>query len=364
VARGVAKIGIGLLVVVGVGAVVAMSSKAPAVILAQPLPTQAEVAALVDGDTFDVRSNDQITRVRLGYVDTPGTPRPGEPAACLAREASARLASMVPAGTPLKLTYGQDRFGRTTAEAVTLDGRLVNAEVVRSGFAQAVRDESETPIPASVDAAAQEALANKRGAHAAGIACTVPGRVKALNELVARVSTIPLPGARALDLAISADSATEVRMAAEELDSAFEQNRQAITWLALAPSERTQLQSQVRVARDRAAAAETMLRNAANTLVNKDATLAAVNGEAALIAKKLADIRKAEADRAAEAARRAAAALEAQAYAAAEEQAREDKKAGSKRGGGNGGGGNGGNGGGGGGNGGGGNGGGDGGKKN
>jgi micrococcal nuclease len=323
-----AKIGIGLAAVVGVAVVLARSPETPTVILAQPLPTQAEVAALIDGDTFDVRSDDQVTRVRLGYVDTPAAPRPGQPAACLAHEASAKLASVLPAGTQLRLTYGKDRFGRTTAEAVTMDGRLVNAEIVRSGFAQVVRDDSETPIPAAVDAAAQEALENKRGAHAAAISCTVPGRVKALTDLVAKVPTAAPPGARVLDLATSANWATDVRMAAEELDSAFAQNRQAITWLALSPAERTQLQSQVRAARDRAAAAETALRNAANTIVNVDATQAAVNGEAALIARTLAKIRKAEADRAAEAARRAAAALEAQAYARAEEQAAEarDKK--------------------------------------
>lgn len=337
-ARRTAKIGIGLAVVVGVAAVLVKSPETPKVILAQPLPTLAEVAALVDGDTFDVRSNDQVTRVRLGYVDTPAAPRPGQPAACLAHEASAKLASVLPAGTQLKLTYGKDRFGRTTAEAVTMDGRLINAEMVRSGFAQVVRDDSELPIPAAVDVAAQEALENKRGAHAEAISCTVPGRVKALTELVARVPTAAPPGARVLDLATSANRATDVRMAAEELDSAFAQNRQAITWLALSPAERTQLQAQVRAARDRAATAETALRNAANMIVNVDATQAAVNGEAALIARALAKIRKAEADRAAEAARRVAAALEAQAYAQAEEQAREQKakkdSGGSKHGGG------------------------------
>jgi hypothetical protein len=152
--------------------------------------------------------------------------------------------------------------------------------------------------------------------------------VKALTDLVARVPTSAPPGARVLDLATSANRATDVRMAAEELDSAFAQNRQAITWLALAPAERTQLQSQVRTARDRAATAETNLRNAANMIVNADATEAAVRGEAASIARALAKIRKAEADRAAEAARRAAAAQEAQeaqAYAAAEEQARQGR---------------------------------------
>jgi micrococcal nuclease len=324
-ARRVAKIGIALTVIVGVGAVLVKSPDTPAVILAHPLPEQAEVAALVDGDTFDVRSNNQVTRVRLGFVDTPAAPLPGQPAACLAHEATAKLAAVLPAGTQLKLIYGKDRFGRATAEATTPDGRLVNAEVVRAGFAQVVRDDSENPVPASVDAAAREALERKRGAHATGIACTVPGRVKALTDLVARVPITAPPGARVLDLATSANRATDVRMAAEELDSAFAQNRQATTWLALASTERAQLQTQVRAARDRAAAAETSLRNAANTIVNADATQAAARGEAALIARALAEIRKAEADRAAEAARRAAAALEAQAYAEAEAQAREDR---------------------------------------
>lgn len=324
-ARRVVKIAVGLAVVVGVGAVLLKSPATPAVILAQPLPSQAEVAALVDGDTFDVRSDDQVTRVRLGFVDTPAAAQPGQPPACLAREATAKLASVVPTGTRLTLTYGKDRFGRTTAEATTLDGRLVNAEIVRAGFAHVVRNDADNPVPASVDAAALEALDNKRGAHAAGIACTVPGRVKALTDLVARVPLAAPPGARVLDLATSANRATDIRMAAEELDSAFEQNRQAITWLALAPAERAQLQIQVRAARDRAAAAETSLRNAANMVVNADATQAAVRGEAALIARTLAKIRKAEADRAAEAARRVAAAREAQAYAAAEAQAREDR---------------------------------------
>jgi endonuclease YncB( thermonuclease family) len=141
----VARIGIGLGVVVGVGVVLAKAPETPAVILDQPLPSQAEVAALVDGDTFDVRANDQITRVRLGYVDAPAVARPGQPAACLAHEASAKLASVLPAGTQLTLSYGKDRFGRTTAEAVTADGVLVNAEMVRSGLAQVVRGRSRQP---------------------------------------------------------------------------------------------------------------------------------------------------------------------------------------------------------------------------
>lgn len=313
----VAKVGIGVLAVAGVGVAVLSTTGTSAIALPQPPPAQAQVAALVNGDTFDVRDNDQITRVRLGNVDTPAAAAPGQPATCLATEASAQLGSMIPAGTQLTLTYDKDRFGRTVAQATTSDGRLVNAEMVRSGLAQVVQDDPGTPTPPAIDAAAQDALANKRGMHSADIACTVPGQVKAIVAQVAKVPTAPPPGADVPTLATDANNATDARMAADELDSDFEQGRQELTWLVLDPNERSQLEAQVEAARDQAGAAETALRNATNVSVNQTATQASTQKEAARIAKALADIRKAEADRAAEAARREAAARKAQADAAA-----------------------------------------------
>jgi micrococcal nuclease len=326
-ANRVLKIGIGLVAVAGIGIAVAKTTGTTAAIaLPQPPPEQAQVATLVDGDTFDVRFNDQITRVRLLNVDTPAPAGPDQPVQCLGAEATAQLAHIIPAGTALKLSYDKDRFGRTAAAATTSDGRLVNAEVVRTGLAQVIKSDSESAVPAAVDAAAQEALTAKRGLHAANVPCTVAGQVKAVTDLVAKVPTGPRPGASAVDLATSANTATDARMAAEELDSAFAQNRQELVWLVLDPTERLQLQAQVQAARDQAAADESALRTAANVTVNQQATAAAAQAEAARIAKKLADIRKAEADRAAEAARRAAAARKAQADAAAEAQRQLDEQ--------------------------------------
>jgi micrococcal nuclease len=282
------------------------------------------VATLVDGNTFDVRLNDQITRVRLGYIAAPAPGKPGHPSPCLAPEAAAQLATIIPVGTVLTLTYDQDQLGRTVAQAVTPGGRLVNAEIVRAGLATVVNDDPAHPVPPAIDAAAHEALDNKRGMHAADIACTVPGQVKALTDQVAKVPTTPPPGADIAALAAAANSATDARMVAEELDSDFTQNRQEPTWRVLDPTERSQLQAQVDTARDQVAAAEPVLRNATNISVNQDATVTATQREAARIAKVLASIRKAEAQRAAEAARREQAARKAQAAAAAEAQARAD----------------------------------------
>jgi micrococcal nuclease len=325
-ANRVLKIGIGLVAVAGIGIAVAKTTgtTAAAIALPQPPPEQAQVATLVDGDTFDVRFNDQITRVRLLNVDTPAPAGPDQPVQCLGAEATAQLAHIIPAGTALKLSYDKDRFGRTAAAATTSDGRLVNAEVVRTGLAQVIKSDSESAVPAAVDAAAQEAMTAKRGLHAANVPCTVAGQVKAVTDLVAKLPSGPRPGASAIDLATSANTATDARMAAEELDSAFTQNRQELVWLVLDPTERSQLQAQVVGARDQAGAVESAMRNAANVTVNQQATAAAAQAEAARIAKKLADIRKAEMDRAAEAARRAAAARKAQADAAAELQRQQD----------------------------------------
>jgi regulator of protease activity HflC (stomatin/prohibitin superfamily) len=195
---------------------------------------------------------------------------------------------------------------------------------VRAGLAEVVNDDPANPVPPAIDAAAHEALSNKRGMHAADIACTVPGQVKALTDQVAKIPAAPPPGADLAALVAAANSATDARMAAEVLDSDFTENRLEATWHVLDPTERSQLQAQVETARDQAAAAETTLRNATNSSVNQGATQAATQKEADRIAKALASIRKAEAQRSAEAIRRELAARKAQFDAAAEAQARAD----------------------------------------
>lgn len=141
----------------------------------------------------------------------------------------------------------------------------------------------------------------------------------------------PGPTATALDLSNSANRATTARMAAEELKSAFAQDRQDVTWLALSPEERVQLQAQVRDACDHAAELETVLRNATNLTVNHDVTQASTQRDAVRIARVLADLRKQEADRIARAARRAAAARKAQADTLAQNRARAAEAAKTRR---------------------------------
>ncbi len=323
--RRVVKVGIGLVAIAGIGLGVAKATGATPTAIAisqqQPLPAQGVVAALSDGETFDIRSNDQLTRIRLLNIDAPAPAATDRPAQCLGAEAQAFLASVIPVGTTLQLAYDKDRFGRTVASVSTPDGRLVNAEVVRAGFAEVVKSNEDAPSLSPVEAASREASTNQRGLHSPGVGCTVPGQVKAVVDMVARVPAAPPAGAKGVDLNNAANSATDARAAADDLVLAFAQSRQEMTWLVLDQAERTQLEQQAQAARDRMAAAEVALRNAASAAFNQEATQGAAQAETDRVAKALAVIRRAEARAAAEAARRAEAARQ----AAAARQAEADK---------------------------------------
>jgi micrococcal nuclease len=95
------------------------------------------VTRVVDGDTIDVRLGGQIETVRYIGVNTPELhhPRKGEEPG--GREAAAVNRDLI-AGRRVRLeldTQSRDRHGRLLAY-VWVDDTMVNAELVRRGFAQ------------------------------------------------------------------------------------------------------------------------------------------------------------------------------------------------------------------------------------
>lgn len=126
------------------------------------------VERVVDGDTLKLTDT---TRVRLIGVDTPETVDPRKPVQCFGKEASAYVAGLLPAGTPVRLVYDVqrlDRYGRTLAYVYRLpDGLFVNAQLAAEGYASPLTippDVAHADLFAGLAAAAREARKGLWGA--------------------------------------------------------------------------------------------------------------------------------------------------------------------------------------------------------
>jgi micrococcal nuclease len=95
------------------------------------------VTRVVDGDTVEVQIDGHEEDVRYIGVDTPETVKPDMPVQCFGPQASAFNHRLVE-GRRVRLVFGEERrdvYGRLLAY-VYLDGRFVNAELVRRGLAR------------------------------------------------------------------------------------------------------------------------------------------------------------------------------------------------------------------------------------
>ena len=102
-----------------------------------PASATVVVTRVVDGDTVEVQLDGTEEDVRYIGVDTPETVKPGEPVGCFGPQASAFNHRLVE-GRRVRLVFGAERrdvYGRLLAY-VYLDGRFVNAELVRRGLAR------------------------------------------------------------------------------------------------------------------------------------------------------------------------------------------------------------------------------------
>jgi micrococcal nuclease len=102
-----------------------------------PASAWASVSRAVDGDTVEVQLDGTEEDVRYIGVDTPETVKPGTPVQCFGPQASSFNHHLVE-GRRVRLVFGAERrdvYGRLLAY-VYLDGRFVNAELVRRGLAR------------------------------------------------------------------------------------------------------------------------------------------------------------------------------------------------------------------------------------
>jgi len=107
------------------------------------------VVGVVDGDTADVRLQSGMIRVRLHAVDAPERDQPHGAAA------KAALARLIFGRNVRVEPVEQDRYDRLVAR-IWLDGRDVNAELVRQGEAWVYRRHADDPAYCALEHEARE----------------------------------------------------------------------------------------------------------------------------------------------------------------------------------------------------------------
>jgi len=97
------------------------------------------VASVSDGDTIRVEIDGKKQTLRFIGVDTPEVSAPNKPVQCYARQASAFTKSLLNGSTVYlesdERTDDKDRYGRILRYVYMTDGRLVQAELLRNGYA-------------------------------------------------------------------------------------------------------------------------------------------------------------------------------------------------------------------------------------
>lgn len=103
--------------------------------MTRPTPIRFHVERIVDGDTFKVLYDGDLTSVRILGIDTPERGQPGF------QEATAATRDLIE-GQAVTLTFEgkkRDRFGRLLAYVATGECADVGAELLRRGLADVYR---------------------------------------------------------------------------------------------------------------------------------------------------------------------------------------------------------------------------------
>ncbi len=97
----------------------------------------AEVVHTIDGDTVRITARSKIYNLRFLNIDTPETNFQGNSQGHWAEKASARLAELLPAGSPITVQLGIekcDHYGRMLG-VVFRNGRNINKQMLSEGLA-------------------------------------------------------------------------------------------------------------------------------------------------------------------------------------------------------------------------------------
>jgi micrococcal nuclease len=130
-------------------------------------PGTARVVRSVDGDTVVVDIDGQEEPIRLIGIDTPESVAQDRPVECFGPEAKERTASLLPAGTLVRLerdVEARDRYDRLLAYVIRdEDDVFINRLLVEEGFAESISYPPNTTRQGELDQAEARARADRRG---------------------------------------------------------------------------------------------------------------------------------------------------------------------------------------------------------
>lgn len=98
-------------------------------ILANAATISGKVVKVVDGDTIDVLQDRQTVRIRLNGIDAPES---GQAYGKAAKQFVLELAAQQIVKVEV---FEKDRYGRSVGDVILSDGRNLNREIVRAGYA-------------------------------------------------------------------------------------------------------------------------------------------------------------------------------------------------------------------------------------
>ncbi|HEX4820262.1 MAG TPA: thermonuclease family protein [Acidimicrobiales bacterium] len=128
---------------------------------------RAAIVRVIDGDTIVVHIGGHDEHVRLLGIDTPETHKPDSPVECFGPEAAARLDSLLPKGTVVRLVRdveARDRYDRLLAYVYRdSDGLFVDLAMVADGFAGTLTIKPNVAHRDELERAATDAQAARRG---------------------------------------------------------------------------------------------------------------------------------------------------------------------------------------------------------
>lgn len=139
----------------------------------------ARLKEVVDGDTLKVHLGGKVQTVRLIGIDTPETSA-NERAKRVSKKKNTGLKThlhygklakqfvekLVPSDSPLTIELGEqprDKYGRLLGYIYLRDGRMLNEEILRSGYAYIYTFDSNAKYTRRFRAAFKEARENERG---------------------------------------------------------------------------------------------------------------------------------------------------------------------------------------------------------